>query len=58
MLKYSFKSSGAELNFTSHYSTHKIWEDMADADATQLEAPEEVAEFQGMMSAYTGVRMD
>lgn len=58
MLKYSFKSSGTELNLTSHYSTHEIWEDMADADATRLEAPEEVAEFQSMMSAYTGERMD
>lgn len=51
MLKYSFKSSGAELDFTSHFSTQKILEEMAEADMHCLGAPDDVSEFFDMMSS-------
>lgn len=50
MLKYSYKSSGAEIDFTSHHSTQRILEEMEDADNYRLSVPEDVSEYYDMMN--------
>lgn len=51
MLKYSYKSSGVELDFTSYHSNQALSEEMETADLHRLSAPEDVAEFFHVMSA-------